>query len=82
MGLIEISLLRNKASRAGISDISNSLNSAILHTTSFNNDTIAALSAEFKNQFSLSASGDLAYIIKLSNGLKLADVVSRLSKIL
>ena len=82
MGLIEISLLRNKASRAGISDISNSLNSAILHTTSFNNDTIAALSAEFKNQFSLSATGDLAYIIKLSNGLKLADVVSRLSKIL
>ena len=82
MGLIEISLLRSKASAAGITDITGTPTSAIMHTPKIDMSTAAKLADEFKSSFTLSSSGDPAYIIRLVNGLKLPDVVSRLSKIL
>jgi hypothetical protein len=40
------------------------------------------LADEFKNNFTVSASGQPAYIIRLTNGLKVSEVVSRLAKVL
>ncbi len=82
MGLIEVSLLRSKAQSAGITEITGTPTTAILHTPKIDMQIAAKLSDEFKSAFTLSSSGDPAYIIRLSGGLKVTDVVSRLSKIL
>ncbi len=82
MGLIEISLLRSRASQAGICEITGTPTTAVLHTPKIDMQTAARLSDEFGSAFTLSSSGSPAYIIRLANGLKLQDVVSRLSKIL
>ena len=82
MGLIEISLLRSKASTALITEINNAPTSAILRTAKIDENVAAKLADEFKSAFTLSTSGEPAYIIRLTNGLKLTEVVSRLSKIL
>ena len=82
MGLIEISLLRSRASAAGITEITGTPKAAILHTVKVDIEVAARLADEFKNGFTLSSSGEPAYIIRLTNGLKVSDVVSRLSKIL
>ena len=82
MGLIEISLLRSRASKAGITEITGTPNSAVLHTVKIDMQIASKLADEFKNSFTLSSSGEPAYIIRLNGGLKVSDVVSRLSKIL
>ena len=82
MGLIEISLLRSKATAACITEITSTPTTAVLHTPKIDMQTAAKLSDEFKSAFALSPSGEPAYIIRLTNGLKLTDAVSRLSKIL
>lgn len=82
IGLIEISLLRSRASSAGITEITSLPNKAILHTVKIDKKVAAKLADEFKSAFTLSTLGDLAYVIRLMGGLKLTDVVSRLSKIL
>ena len=82
MGLIEISLLRSKASHAGITEITGTANTAVLHTAKIDMDIAARLADEFKENFTVSASGEPAYVIRLKNGLKTGDVVSRLAKIL
>ncbi|MBQ8266761.1 MAG: transcription-repair coupling factor, partial [Clostridia bacterium] len=82
MGLIEISLLRSRASKAGITEITGTPTAAVLHTVKIDMQISATLADEFKSAFTLSTSGDPAYIIRLTNGLKLTDIVSRLSKIL
>ncbi len=81
-GLIEISLLRSRAAAGGIHEITGTANTVVLHTAALNEQTAARLSDEFKGQFTFSTTGDTAYIIKLTKGLKTAEVVSRLSKIL
>ena len=82
MGLIEISLLRSRAASAGISEISGTPSTAVLHTAKIDMQLAARLADEFKSAFTLSSSGEPAYIIRLVNGLKVQDVVSRLSRIL
>ena len=82
MGLIEIALLRSKATAAQITEITSTPTSAVLHTPKISEAVAAKLLDEFKSAFTLSSSGDPAYIIRLLNGLKLKDVISRLSKIL
>lgn len=82
MGLIEISLLRSRASAAGITEITGTPTTAILHTVKIDEKTASKLADEFKSAFTLSTTGSPAYIIRLTNGLKVQDVVSRLSKIL
>ena len=82
MGLIEISLLRSRASKAGITEITGTPNSAVLHTVKIDMQIASKLADEFKNSFTLSSSGEPAYIIRLNGGLKVSDVVTRLSKIL
>ena len=82
MGLIEISLLRSRAVKHGIYEITGTPTTAILRTAKLDEQTAAKLADEFKNSFTLSTAGEPAYIIKLTNGLKIGEVVSRLSKIL
>ena len=82
MGLVEVSLLRSKASSAGITEITGTPNTAVLHTVKIDEEVASRLADEFKLAFTLSATGDPAYVIRLSGGLKVTDVVSRLSKIL
>ena len=82
MGLIEISLLRSRASGAGIAEITGTPTTAVLHTPKIDMQIAAKLADEFKNAFTLSSSGEPAYIIRLVNGMKMQEVVSRLSKIL
>ena len=82
MGLIEISLLRSRASGVGITEITGTPTTAVLHTIKIDEKVASCLADEFKSAFTLSTSGEPAYIIRLANGLKLTDVVSRLSKIL
>lgn len=82
MGLIEISLLRSRASGAGITEITGTPTTAVLHTPKIDMQIAAKLADEFKNAFTLSSSGEPAYIIRLANGMKTQEVVSRLSKIL
>ncbi len=82
MGLIEIALLRSKAASALITEITSTPTTAVLHTVKIDEQIAAKLSDEFKSAFTLSTFGEPAYIIRLTNGLKLTDIVSRLSKIL
>lgn len=82
MGLIEISLLRSRATAATITEITGNTTSVFLKTEKIDAAVSAKLADEFKSAFSISASGDPVYTIRLVNGLKQRDVVSRLSKIL
>ncbi len=82
MGLIEISLLRSRASAAGITEIVSTPTTAVLRAVKIDEKVASKLADEFKSAFTLSSSGEPAYIIRLINGLKVGDVVSRLSKIL
>ncbi len=82
MGLINIALLRNKASAAGINEITSVPNLVMLHTPKIDMTVAAKLTDEFKSAFSVSVVGEPKYTIKLVGGLKLQDVVSRLAKIL
>lgn len=82
MGLINVALLRSKASAAGIIEVVGIKNTAVLRTVKTDMEVAAKLADEFKSAFSVSAVGDIAYVVKLVNGLKLRDVVERLAKIL
>ena len=82
MGLIEVALLRSKASAANITEITSTPNTAMLHTPKIDMAVAAKLADEFKLAFTLTTSGAPAYLIKLSTSLKLSEVVARLSKIL
>lgn len=82
MGLINVALLRSRASAAGITEVTGTTNTAVLHTIKVDMAVAAKLADEFKSQFTIAATGEPAYVIRLNNGLKLQDVVARLSKIL
>lgn len=82
MGLINVALLRSKASKVGIFEVVGAQNTAVLRTTKIDMTVAAKLSDEFKHAFTVSATGEPAYVIKLLNGLKVQDVVQSLAKIL
>ncbi len=82
MGLIHVALLRSKASAAGITEVTSTPNTAVLHTVKIDMEVAAKLAEEFESRFSVAAIGEPAYVIRLNNGLKLQDAVARLSKIL
>lgn len=82
MGLIQISLLRSRAIKAGITEISQTKNAVVLHTTKIDMKIAATLADEFKSNFTLSSSGEAAYVIRLLNGLKAQNVVAQLSNVL
>jgi len=82
MGLIDIALLRNKAAAMGISEITGTQNSVILHTESFNTQLISKLSEKFSGRFSVSAAAKPALVIKLLKGERVNKLVADLVKVL
>ncbi len=82
MGLIDIALLRNKASLAGITEITGTQTSAVLHLTHIDTQTASKLSDGFKNRFILSATGEPRFIIKLAPKQKMSELVTELAKFL
>ncbi len=82
-GLINIALLRGKAAKNGINDISGTPVSVVLHTDRLNDSAAAKLAEEFGSAFYISASLEKpAYIIRISPKESHSDIVARLSKIL
>ncbi|MBE6749632.1 MAG: transcription-repair coupling factor [Ruminococcaceae bacterium] len=82
MGLIDISILRNKAANAKIAEITGTSNTAILHINSIVPEVMSKLSAYFGNRFMLNATGKPVYTIRLKNGQKMSDLVTELGKAL
>ena len=81
-GLIDIALLRSKAATAGITEITGTPITTVLHTTHIDEQVAARLSEAFGDSFSMSLIGAPSYVIRLRGGLKTQDVVSRLAKVL
>ena len=82
MGLINVALLRSKASNVGITEITSTPNTAVLHTVKIDMEVAAKLADEFKSSFTVAAIGEPQYVIRLNNGLKIQSVVEKLSKVL
>lgn len=82
MGLIDISILRNKAAKAKIYEITSNGNTAVLHINSIDTEVMAKLSASFGNRFRLNATDKPIYTIKLEKTQKLSDFVGELANAL
>jgi len=82
MGLIDISILRNKAAAADIAEITGTANSAILHINSIKPEVMAKLSAYFGNRFMLNATDKPVYTVRLLKNQKMSQLVSELGKAL
>ena len=82
MGLIDIALLRSRATAANITEITGTPNSAVLHITSILPEVMAKISEHFGKRFMLAASGKAAYVIRLKEGQKMNDFVGELAGIL
>ncbi len=82
MGLINIALVRNKSAAAGISEIVNGKGSVILKTDKIREDVVNKLSDTFGNSFTLATTGNLAYVIKLSDKESPTKIISKLADIL
>ncbi len=82
MGLMDVALLRNKASNSGISEIVSGQNTVILKTDAIREDVVKKLSDGFRDAFTFAVFGDTAYVIKLKSGETHTETVKKLSKIL
>ncbi len=82
MGLIDISILRNKAAASDIAEITGTTNTAILHINSIKPEVMAKLSSHFGNRFMLNAAGKPVYTIRLSKGENMSQLVTELGKAL
>ena len=80
MGLIDIALLRNRASAAGITEITGTGTHAVLHTVSIDGEVMEKLSSYFGERFTLATSGDMAYMVRLKAGQRMSALVSELVK--
>ena len=82
MGLMDIALLRNKASGLGIYEITGGANTVILHTNALNEEAVAKLSEGLGDRFTVTFKDKPCYVIKLKAGEKAAKTVADLVKIL
>ncbi len=80
MGLIDVAILRSKAVKAQIAEITETANTAVLHINSIDADTIAKLSSAFKDRFMLRAAEKPYYTIKLKKGQRMSDFVAELGQ--
>lgn len=78
MGLIDIALLRNKAARSRIYEITSSGNVAFLHINSIESEVMANLSKHFGNRFMLKMAEKPVYTIKLKSNQNLSEFISEL----
>jgi hypothetical protein len=82
MGLIDISILRNKAAAADIAEITGTANTAVLHINSIKPEIASKLSQYFGTRFMLSVTGKPVYNIRLKKGQKMSDLVAEMAKAL
>lgn len=82
MGLIDIAMLRNKASAAGITEITGNRTSALLHVTTPNPEVMDKLNTAFPGRYSLTVNGGTAYMIRLKSGQRFNDLVAEITKAL
>ncbi len=82
MGLMDISLLRNRAAALGIYEITGTPNSLVLHTETLNEEAVSKLSQGFADSFAVTFKDKPCYVIKLKSGEKPQSVVAQLVKIL
>ncbi len=82
LGLINVALLRNKASKAGIFEISSGNKTVILKTASIKEEVVVKLSDAFGSALTFATVGNTAYIIKLKDGETHTETVKRLATVL
>ena len=82
MGLIDVAILRSKASAADICEITGNANTAILHINSIKPEAVAKLSEHFGSRFSLNAASTPVYTVRMQAGQKMADLAAELGKAL
>ena len=82
MGLIDIAVLRNKAYAAGITEITGTPSSVLLHTVAPEPQIMQRLSEKFGPRFSLIVTNGTAYSVKLQKGQRMNDIVAELVKII
>ena len=82
MGLINISLLRNKAQKHSILEITSFGKQILLHTVELREETVAALASFFGERFSLSATNKNGYLVKIPDDKKLTAVIEEIIKAL
>ena len=78
LGLIDISLLRSKTAALGVTSVSGTEGSIILHTESLSESLQTALSGGFGDRFTLSFKNKPLYIVKLLPKQRHIDAVSEL----
>lgn len=75
MGLIEVSLLRNKASHLGISEIAQKNGAMYFYTEYLSTEQIMALSAKYKGRITFNGSGKSYVSVKISPKTKPFDMM-------
>ena len=79
MGLIDVAMLRNKAAKAEIYEITEISGTAYLRINSIKPEIVEKLSGYFKNRFLLKVTEKPVYTVKLLKGQKLTDFVKDLT---
>ena len=82
MGLIDIAILRNKAYAAGITEITGTPTSALLHIIKPEPEVMQKLSEYFGPRFALTVTNGTAYSVKLKKGQRMNDLVAELVKVI
>lgn len=75
IGLIEVSLLRNKAAHLGITEISQKNGSVYFYTEYLSAEQITALSMKYKGKITFNGSGKSYVSVKISPKVKLFDMM-------
>ncbi len=82
LGLIDIALLRNKAVKSEIYEISEIGGTAFLRINSIKPEVVSKLTEQFGNRFLLKVQEKPVYTIKLLKSQKMADFIKELEKAL
>ena len=82
MGLINVSLLRARAAKNGITEVKNVKGGIALLTDAVKEDTAARLAENLGEAFTVSLIGRPSYVVKCGKDEKLGAVVEKLSRIL
>ena len=82
IGLIEVSLLRNKASHLGISEISQKNGAMYFYTEYLSTEQVMALSAQYKGRITFNGSGKSYVSVKISPKTKPFDMMKETIEII
>ncbi|HPY85357.1 MAG TPA: hypothetical protein PLS20_10025, partial [Ruminococcus flavefaciens] len=82
LGLIEVSLLRNKAAHLGITEISQKNGSMYFFTEYLTTEQVAALVDEYKGRITFNGSGKSYVSVKLQAKIKPFDMMKQVVDII